>query len=94
MTKERKIQILMKDRCTRKEAEYFLQTGTIIFEADEMIKYFESYMNEWFPENEIEPKERAENIEQFRNMVYKNIPLKDWSIIEDNGEKFYIMYVL
>lgn len=36
MTREKEIEILMEDRCTRKEAERFLQNGTQIYTAQEL----------------------------------------------------------
>ena len=47
MTREEKIAILMKDRCTKKEAERFLMEGTSIFESKEFEQHFDLYMKNW-----------------------------------------------
>lgn len=94
MTKERKIEILMKDRCARKEAERLLKDGTIVYEAEEFEKNFDSYMNERFPQDEYDPEERQEGIEQFRKMVENGTEPEDWSIVEDETGKYYIEYVI
>ena len=84
MTREREIEILMDDRCTRKEAEKHLKDGTIIFEDFE--ENLESYLDEW----DIEEEER----EAYRNMIETGIPVTDWGIVEKDGKTYYIMYVL
>lgn len=35
-----------------------------------------------------------EDIEEYRKMITDKIPARDWGIVEDNGETYYIMYVL
>lgn len=82
MTREREIDILMKDRCTKKEAVDALKRGTTIFEDFE--ERFDNYMKEW----EVEDEE----LEQFRDMVEKKDPLADWSIVELEGHTYYIAY--
>lgn len=44
MTREREIEILMDDRCTRREAEKLLKAGTTIFEDFE--ENLEAYLDE------------------------------------------------
>ena len=50
MTREREIEILMEDRCTRKEAEKHLKDGATIFE--DFGENLESYLDEWDIEEE------------------------------------------
>ena len=45
MTREKQIEILMEDRCTKSEAEKHLKNGTTIFEDFE--ENFDKYMEEW-----------------------------------------------
>ena len=45
MTREKQIEILMEDRCTKSEAEKHLKNGTTIFEDFE--ENFDKYMKEW-----------------------------------------------
>ena len=84
MTKEREIELLMMDRCTKSEAEKHLKNGSTIFEDFE--KNIESYLDEW----NIEEEDKDE----YRKMVTDKIPARDWGIVEDNGKTYYIMYVL
>jgi hypothetical protein len=84
MTKEREIELLMLDKCTKSEAEKHLKNGSTIFEDFE--ENIESYLNEW----NIEEEDKDE----YRKMVTDKIPARDWGIVEDNGKTYYIMYVL
>ena len=84
MTREREIEILMQDRCTRLEAEKFLKNGAVIFEDFE--ENMEYYLDGWA----IEEEDR----EEYRKMVTDKIPVADWGIVEQDGKKYYIMYVL
>ena len=84
MTKEREIELLMMDRCTKSEAEKHLKNGSTIFEDFE--ENIESYLDEW----DIEEEDKDE----YRKMVTDKIPARDWGIVEDNGKTYYIMYVL
>ena len=84
MTKEREIELLMSDKCTKLEAEKHLKNGSTIFEDFE--ENIESYLDEW----NIEEEDKDE----YRKMVTDKIPARDWGIVEDNGKTYYIMYVL
>lgn len=84
MTKEREIEILMKDNCTKAEAEKHLKVGTIIFEDFE--ENFEKYMEEW--------KSDEEEVSTFKRMIENKIPAPDWGIVEEDGKTYYIMYAL
>lgn len=84
MTREREIEILMEDRCTRKEAEKHLKDGATIFEDFE--ENLESYLDEW----DIEGEDR----EAYRKMVTDKIPVADWGIVEQDGKTYYIDYAL
>lgn len=84
MTREREIELLMMDRCTKSEAEKHLKNGSTIFEDFE--ENIESYLDEW----DIEEEDKDE----YRKMVTDKIPARDWGIVEDNRKTYYIMYVL
>ena len=85
MTREREIEILMKDSCTRKEAERFLDRYTEIFKASDFENNLESYLDDWG----IDEDDR----EDYRRMVSDGDAVTDWSIVELDGEKYYISYV-
>lgn len=84
MTRERQIEILEKDGCTKQDAEKHLKNGCTIFTDFE--QNFDGYMKEWgFDEDDILIH---------RNMMDKKIPAPDWGIVEDDGNTYYILYVL
>ena len=84
MTREKEVELLMKDGDTRSEAEKHLKDGAMILE--DLAENLESYLDEW----DIEEEDR----EAYRNMIENKIPVADWGIVEDGGKTFYIMYVL
>lgn len=84
MTKELEIMILVEDGCTVSEAEKHLKNGTIIF--DDFEEKIEDYLDEW----NIDEEDR----EEYRKMVTNKIPVRDWGIVEKDGETYYIEYVL
>lgn len=84
MTREKEVELLMKDGDTRSEAEKHLKDGAMIIE--DLAENLESYLDEW----DVEEEDR----EAYRNMVENKIPVADWGIVEDGGKTFYIMYVL
>lgn len=84
MTKEREIEILMMDGCTKVEAEKLLKNGsTVIADFEEQ---FNNYMQEW----EI----NEEEIPAYKRMIEEKIPVSDWGIVEEDSKTYYIMYVL
>lgn len=84
MTKKREIEILVMDGCTSSEAEKHLNKGTIVF--DDFEEHFDDYMDEWG----IDEEEKKE----YKAMIDFKNPVVDWGIVEDEGNTFYIMYVL
>ena len=84
MTREKEIEILIKDGCTKKNAERHLKNGTIIF--DDFEENLETYLNEW----DIEEEDRDE----FRKMVFDKIPVGYWGIVNEDEKTYYIMYSL
>lgn len=84
MTREKEIELLMKDGDTRSEAEKHLKDGVMIIE--DLAENLESYLDEW----DVEEEDR----EAYRNMIENKIPVADWGVVEDGGKTFYIMYVL
>ena len=84
MTREREIEILVMDGCTKQSAEKHLKNETAIFEDFE--ERFDDYMEEW----EISEEE----VPEYRKMIEEKTPVADWGIVEDGGKTYYIMYVL
>lgn len=79
------IEILMADRCTRKEAEKYLLDGTTIY--DDFEENFDSYMKEWDWADE-------EDIASFKKMIETKKPIRDWGVVELYEKTYYIMYAL
>jgi len=78
------VEILMKNGCTKQEAERHLKNGSIVFTDFE--EHFDAYMTEWgIEENEVP---------EYRRMIDEKIPVRDWGVVEDSGKTYYIMYVL
>ena len=91
MTREKQIEILMEDRCTKSEAEKHLKNGTTIFEDFE--ENFDKYMEEW--KYLAEDEEEYNNmVESYRNMIETGEPVTDWGVVKKDGKTYYIMYVL
>lgn len=84
MTREKEVELLMKDGDTRSEAEKHLKDGAMIIE--DLAENLESYLDEW----DVEEEDR----EAYRNMIENKTPVADWGVVEDDGKTFYIMYVL
>lgn len=85
MTREREIEILMKDGCTKPEAEKYLnRNGVTIFTAEDFEENFEQYMEDWYVDED--------DIPAYQNMIDDKIPVTDWGIVTDNENTYYIMY--
>lgn len=85
MTREDEIKVLMKDRCTKKEAEDALKRGSIVYPDFE--ENLELYLAE---AEEMIDKEYSERL---RRMVETQTEICDWSIVEMGGKRYYIQYV-
>lgn len=83
MERTREIEILMKDRCTKSEAEKLLKLGATIFEDFE--ENFNNYMKEW----ECDEDEIA----AYKEMIETGEPVTDWGVVKLDGHTYYIMYV-
>lgn len=93
MTREKQIEILMRDRCTQKEAERFLKDGTQIYTADELRETLDKWPEELIPEN-TGPEEAAETKAAYLEMLDHGVEMQDHSIVEVDGQKYIIAYVL
>lgn len=84
MSRDKKIELLIQDGCTKTEAEKHLADGSIIFEDFE--EHFNDYMAEWAISEE--------ECLKYKKMIANKVPLTDWGIVEDDGKTYYIAYVL
>lgn len=92
MTREREMEILMDDRCTKSEAERHLKNGSIVFEDFE--ENFDKYMEEWKTGYEEDSEDCIEMVENYKKMIETGIPVTDWGVVKKDGKTYYIMYVL
>ena len=72
--------------CTRKEAEKYLNNGTIVFTAEDFENNYESYVDEWGGDEEEK--------EKYRQMIEAGDPVTDWEVKTVEGVKYYIMYAI
>ena len=89
MRKEKMIEILMADRCTKGEAEKFLKNGTLIYIA----KDFESNYMEYASEDHASEEDIKDLTDRYKNMIDNQEPITDWSIVNLGGKRYYIEYV-
>lgn len=85
MTKEKQLEILIKDGCSRKEAEKYLKQNRVtIFSEEDFETNFDQYMKDWFIDDD--------EIQTYRNMIENKVPVSDWGIVEDEEGIYYIIY--
>ena len=88
MTREKEIEILIKDRCTRAEAEKLLKNGSTVYED------LEENLEKYLDERKYLDDEDNNFTDSVKKMVETKQPMVDWGIVNDNGKTYYIEYVL
>lgn len=83
---EKELLIIMEDNCTKSEAVDHLSNGTVVYEKEEFVKFFDQYMDEWDVEEEDQ--------EEYKKMIDTNKPVFDWGVVEYEGITYFIDYVL
>lgn len=89
MDRETQIKILMKDRCTKSEAEKYLENRVTIYE--DLEENLEQYLEEWTHLND--ESDDVKYTDQVREMIETKIPMTDWGVVEYEGHTYYIEYV-
>ena len=84
MIQTEQINVLMSDGCTFEEAADYIEAGAVVFLGVDFENHLENYMAEW----ELEEDHRAE----LREMVRTGKAAKGWGVVNEDGEKYYIMY--
>lgn len=93
MTREKQIEILMLDNCTKREAESHLKRGTIIFESNDFENNLTAYISEWYADFEAEEVKQA--TADFQKMIDTKKPMyNDWRVVEQENKTYYIQYAL
>lgn len=83
---EKNVEILMEDRCTRKEAERFLKNSTVVYDLKDFTEHFDQFMEDW--------QEDEEGIEAYKKMLETKEPIGGYSFVEYNGKEYLISYCL
>lgn len=83
---EKELLIIMEDNCTKSEAVDHLSNGTVVYEKEEFVKFFDQYMDEWDVEEEDQ--------EEYKKMIETSKPAFDWGVVEYEGITYFIDYVL
>ncbi len=78
------VEVLMKDGCTKSEAENHLKKGAQVI--DDLEEHFADYMIEWSVSDE--------DAEDYKQMIETKTPLSDWGIVQTENNTYYIAYVL
>ena len=78
---EKKLEIIMEDNHTKKEAVDYLCNGSVVYEKEEFVKFFDQYMNEWDVEEE-DREEMKKNILAEMREKYKNCNVQDVDVLE------------
>lgn len=74
--------ILEDEGYSQNEIRNLIFNGTMAFEKEEFIRFFESYMKEWNCD--------ISEIEAFRNMIeYDDCPI-NWFVEEFDGKTYYL----
>ena len=81
------VKILITDKCTEKEAEKYLASGTEIYTEQELI---------WMVENEMSDDMGYDESDRqkYLDMIQFHKEINDWSIVKYGNEYYYIAYVL
>lgn len=83
MTKEKMIEILMYNRCTKNEAINYIKNGTVVLGSNEIDDFLKDFNTSAYDANDIVTVERIETGK-----------VVDFDCITFQGEKFYISYVI
>lgn len=86
MEREREIEILVKAGSTRGEAEYHLERGSIIYEVEDFLEFFEEYTQACDPEDQERLKAFVES--------GKDGICGDYALVTYDGTRYLIEYVL
>lgn len=87
--KELEIEILMKDKCTRREAINYLEKGAVIIPIEEWDEFVAQYDEQYKNSEDLEEYHKEYSIENI-----KNGKLADHSYIKYNNKEYIIEYVL
>ena len=76
--------IIMEDGHSKEETISYLKNGVLVFDKEEFIENFNSYMIEWCFDRR--------RIEKLKKMIDTGVPIRNWGIVTKNGKTYYIRY--
>ena len=76
--------IIMEDGNSKEETISYLKNGVLVFDKEEFIDNFNSYMIEWCFDRR--------RIEKLKKMIDTGVPIRNWGIVTKNGKTYYIRY--
>lgn len=68
----------------RRDHIIFKKNGVLVFDKEEFIENFNSYMIEWCFDRR--------RIEKLKKMIDTGVPIRNWGIVTKNGKTYYIRY--
>lgn len=77
--------IIMEDGHSKEETKACLKNGTMVFNKEEFIENFNSYMIKWCFDRR--------RIARLKKMIDTGVPAPNWGVVNKNGKTYYIKYV-
>ena len=74
----------MEEGHSKEETISYLKNGVLVFDKEEFIENFNSYMIEWCFDRR--------RIEKLKKMIDTGVPIRNWGIVTKNGKTYYIRY--
>lgn len=85
--------ILREDGKTSSEAEKYLQkNNVVIFESNDYEYNFDHYMGMLY--GDLDEDSFNASVTEARHMIDTGEPIINWGVVQYNGERFYIMYII
>lgn len=77
--------IIMEDGNSKEETKLYLKNGSMVFDKEEFVKNFNSYMIKWCFDRR--------RITRLKKMIDTDVPAPNWGVVNKNGKVYYIKYV-
>lgn len=85
--------ILRTDNKVPSEVEKYLRkNNVVIFEGNDYEYNFDHYMTMLY--GDLEEDDFNKSVAEARHMIETGEPITDWGVVQYNGERFYIMYII
>ena len=88
----RDIEVLILDNCTRREAVAHLNNGSVVYEAEDLEKFIEDFLDGWGYNYDEESKEDKK---LFYDMIKTGkSTMEGWNVVNHGKKRYYISYCL